>query len=247
MEEPSPPCDGHASTRLRARRVSRGSPRCFSDETHWQAVPDGDETITKLEIAAKEMAAACRAVDDMEPSTSWSSSSGRSSDIQGSLLVALAGSLLIGAWTTLGFSAAPQAAEQPIAITTHPLALEEYDVPCRGGDVTACNNLGVSYQRGYGTEPDDGIALQLFERACHAGSADACNNLGALLEQEWLPNEDIALIRDSYELACNHGSGLCCSNLGALHARGRGVRRDSALASTSCPKFVPGSPHPAAL
>jgi TPR repeat protein len=176
------------------------------------------------------MNAACRAEHDMEPSTSWSSPPGRSSDIQGSLLLALAGPLLIGAWATLGFSATPHAAE-PIAITTHPLALEEYDVGCRRGDAAACNNLGVSYQHGYGTEPDDGIALSIFDRACHAGSADGCNNRGAVLEQGWLRGEDIAPIRESYEHACQQGSGLGCSNLGALHARGRGVPRDPALAA----------------
>jgi Sel1 repeat len=217
--------------RVRARFVSRRSPRCFSDEAHEHTVPEGNEIITKRGIAAKEMVEACRAEHDMEPSTSWSSPPGRSSDIQGSLLLAMAGSLLIGAWSTLGFSAVPQAVERPIAIATHPLALEDYDVACRRGDASACNNLGVCYQRGYGTAPDDGIALQLFERACHAGSAAACNNQGALLEQAWLRGDDIDRIRESYERACNQGSGLGCSNLGALHARGRGVRRDPALAT----------------
>ncbi len=165
----------------------------------------------------------------MEPSTSWSCPPGRSSDIQGSLLLAHAGLLLIGAWATLGFAAGPLAAEQAVAVT-HPLALDEYDAGCQSGDATACNDLGVCYHRGYGTDPDDGVALRIFERACRAGSVDACNNQGALLEQRWQPGEDIELIRASYERACEQGSGLACSNLGALHAKGRGVPREAALA-----------------
>ena len=165
----------------------------------------------------------------MEPSTSWSFPAGRSSDIQGSLLLAHAGLLLIGAWATLGFTALPKAAEQS-AVTSHPLVLEDYDGACRRGDATACNDLGVCYHHGYGTEADDAVALTLFAHACRAGSVEACNNQGALLEAQWLPGEDIGPIRDSYARACEQGSGLGCSNLGALHGRGRGVARDAALA-----------------
>ena len=84
---------------------------------------------------------------------------------------------------------------------------------CEEGDATACNDLGVCYQRGYWVSPDSRSAFRLFDRACSDGSADGCSNLGAL-----------------YEQACNDGAALGCSNLGALYARGVFLHRDRPVA-----------------
>ena len=148
---------------------------------------------------------------------------GRASDLQGSLLLINAGLLLIGAWITLGF--APAAADgAELAASRHPLALEGYDQACSQGDLVACNDLGVCYHSGYGTERDDAMASAIFERACRAGSADACNNQAALLERR--PNGAMhgASVREHYRRACTGGSGIGCSNLGALYAGGNGVQ-----------------------
>jgi uncharacterized protein len=165
----------------------------------------------------------------MEQPTNWSRSAGRATDIQGSLLLTNAAILLIGVGLTLGLSPEEFVDEVAPVIERHPLALELYADACTAGDATACNNLGVSYQRGYGTDADDGKALPIFARACRAGSPDGCNNQAALLEQAW-DHGDIEPIRELYERACTHGAGLGCSNLGALYAKGLGVARDRARA-----------------
>jgi TPR repeat protein len=161
----------------------------------------------------------------MEQSTFGSHSFGHSSDLAGSLLLTSAGLLLIGAWAAMVSSPALRLREE-VWTGLHPMALEVYEEACDRGDATACNDLGVSYERGYGTTEDDPLALQIFERACRLGSAEACNNQGALLEEEWSPVRDPEVVPALYRHACESGSALGCSNLGALYARGKGVEQN---------------------
>jgi TPR repeat protein len=166
----------------------------------------------------------------MDQLTSFSRSVARTSDLQGSLLLTNAGFLLIGVWATLGLAPVPFVDRDESRDERHPLALEAYADGCQAGDAAACNNLGVSYERGYGTERDGSRALALFERACRSGSAEACNNQAALLERVSDVGSAIEPIRELYRRACTQGSGLGCSNLGALYAKGKGVARDRAQA-----------------
>jgi len=168
-------------------------------------------------------------------SPSKSSSSARVSEIQGSLLLTNATILLFGAWASLAVAALPLGAlsreNAESAQRRHPLMLEEYDDGCKSGALDACNDLGVAYQRGYGTEPDSDIARDIFGQACRAGHAEACSNQGALLERAWQPDGDITPIVDAYSRACRGGAGLGCSNLGALYATGKGISLQRATAS----------------
>jgi hypothetical protein len=144
-----------------------------------------------------------------------------------SLLLTSAALFLLGTWAAMWFSALPDAqADQP---GQQPTTFESYQQSCARGDATACNNLGVSYHRGYGSARDDEAARELFERACSAGNAEACNNQAALTEQRALGAEGQP-VRELYERSCEGGSALGCSNLGALYAKGKGVRRDKAAA-----------------
>ena len=162
----------------------------------------------------------------MEHPTNWSRSVAASSELPGSLLLLSASVLLVGIWCHLWFSESPLSPQQDWK-EWHPVALEEFDDACRAGDGTACNDLGVSYQRGYGTTPKSAKALEQFERACRAGSPDGCNNQGAMLERGG-GARDLERVRELYEQACEQGSALGCSNLGALYAKGKGVPRDAA-------------------
>jgi TPR repeat protein len=163
----------------------------------------------------------------MEHPTNWSRSITSSSDLPGSLLLLGAGLLLVGIWCDLWFTRAPLSPRQDWK-EWHPVALEEFHDACQAGNGTACNDLGVSYQRGYGTTPKSGKALEQFERACRAGSPDGCNNQGAMLERGGGTARDLERVRELYRHACQNGSGLGCSNLGALYAKGKGVPRDPA-------------------
>jgi len=98
---------------------------------------------------------------------------------------------------------------------------------CERGNAVACNDLGVSFLKGYSVAPDSERAFQLFERACDGGSADACSNLGALYERDAAGSPlRLSKAAQLYEQACDGGAGLGCSNLGALYAHGKGVERD---------------------
>jgi hypothetical protein len=168
-------------------------------------------------------------------SPSKSSRRARISEIQGSLLLTNATILLIGAWASLAVAAFPLGAlSRDGALSAsrhHPLVLEELDEGCKAGVLDACNDLGVAYQRGYGTEPDSDVALDIFGRACRGGHAEACSNQGALLERAWQTDTDITPIVEAYTRACRGGAGLGCSNLGALYAIGKGVSLGRATAS----------------
>jgi TPR repeat protein len=93
-------------------------------------------------------------------------------------------------------------------------------------DAFQCNDLGVSYLRGYGVPVDLSLALRAFERSCEQGSPDGCANLGALYESGAAVPASLTEAARLYEQACTLGCALGCSNLGALYARGRGVNRD---------------------
>jgi len=120
-------------------------------------------------------------------------------------------------------TAAPEAVHVAIGSGADPLALEQ---DCEHANAAQCNDLGVTYLRGYGVPVDVSIALRAFERACLEGSPDGCGNLGALHENGLEVAINLAEAARLYEQACSMGSALGCSNLGALYARGRGVERD---------------------
>jgi uncharacterized protein len=166
----------------------------------------------------------------MEPPTTWTRTTDRSFELHGTLLLASAGLALIGAWAALLSAPVRDDLGEERWRGAHPLALEEYEEACERGDATACNDLGVSYQRGYGTPQDAELAKLVFERGCRLGSAEACNNQGALLEQRWAAGKDIGVVHDLYRHACDWGSALGCSNLGALYAKGKGVEYNRAEA-----------------
>jgi TPR repeat protein len=103
------------------------------------------------------------------------------------------------------------------------LALQE---GCEREDAVSCNDLGVTYLKGYGVPVDVRAALRAFERSCQHGNPDGCGNLGALYESGLGVVASLTEATWLYEQACSMGCALACSNLGALYARGRGVARD---------------------
>ena len=130
---------------------------------------------------------------------------------------------VVCAWCSSSAAAPTSVALAESALTGGALALE---ASCDRGDAVACNDLGVSYLRGYGLPVDLGLAVRAFERSCTNGSADGCGNLGALYESGSGVAPSSSAAASLYQQACDLGCALGCSNLGALYARGRGVDRD---------------------
>jgi TPR repeat protein len=141
---------------------------------------------------------------------------------------AIVTALCLGALGLFAVSGARASAplESARAVAGVPHELQALESACVDGDAAACNDLGVSYERGYSVQPDAQRAAALFERACDGGVADGCSNLGALHERGAGAYSSVQQAFDLYQRACDAGSALGCSNLGALHARGIGTRRD---------------------
>ena len=120
--------------------------------------------------------------------------------------------------------------ELPVVLVPTSGEARPFASACEQGNATACNDLGVCYQRGYWVAQDSRSAFRLFDRACSGGSADACSNLGALYEQGAGIGRNLEAAASLYEQACNDGAALGCSNLGALYARGAFLPRDRGAA-----------------
>lgn len=113
-----------------------------------------------------------------------------------------------------------------VATVTSNSDVSAIEQSCEGGDAVQCNDLGVTYLKGYGVPVDVDVAFRAFERACLDGSADGCGNLGAMYESGAGVLANLTDAARLYAFACRMDCALACSNLGVLYARGRGVPRD---------------------
>lgn len=109
---------------------------------------------------------------------------------------------------------------------------------CQGGDLRACNDVGVRYQRGAGVRRDLALAVKLFKMACDRRETrrnargklldvrgwQGCSNLaGAYLAGEGV-RRDVRRALALARLACREADH--CNTLGAMYLTGRGVARD---------------------
>lgn len=127
------------------------------------------------------------------------------------------------AWGAPSGARAPASALATVASNADVSAIEQ---SCEGGDAVQCNDLGVTYLKGYGVPVDVDVAFRAFERASLDGSADGCGNLGAMYESGAGVQANLTDAARLYAFACRMDRALACSNLGVLYARGRGVPRD---------------------
>ncbi len=77
---------------------------------------------------------------------------------------------------------------------------------CGLGNAMSCNNLGVCYQRGAGTEKNVPRADLYYRRACQLGAGIGCYNVGKLLEDAGRVEE----ARAQFDLSCTTGMGEGC-------------------------------------
>ncbi|MGB3472370.1 MAG: trypsin-like serine protease [Erythrobacter sp.] len=122
-------------------------------------------------------------------------------------------------------------------IATERLAADASEQACEGGDLSACNNLGLAFELGEGREQSRPVAAILFEQACEGGIGDGCSNLGRLASIS--TSQTIRVTADSLQdRACDMGSLAGCTELAIsiLNERDEdaGVDRAEALLRFSC-------------
>ena len=108
---------------------------------------------------------------------------------------------------------------------------------CEAGDVAACVNLAVAYDKGSAVETDKAQAASLYARACELGEPFSCTRAAAMYdgdgEMPGGPDRSGALRRLSvplYQKACDQERASACVNLAEMYASGRGIERDSTRA-----------------
>ena len=129
-------------------------------------------------------------------------------------------------------TAQPRAAGDPT-----PAELER---GCDGGDMTACDRLGLVYHRAGGfLSTDPQRALALYTKACEGGHPIACTALGTMYQRGEGTSKDAERGQAFHERGmqlmleqwCDAGHASSCATLGTLYLEGRGgVPRDEARA-----------------
>jgi TPR repeat protein len=102
---------------------------------------------------------------------------------------------------------------------------------CTAGNVSACNNLGLSYAEGRGVSRDASRAAALYKQACDAGHAEGCANLAFRYQTGSGVPRSLPYAAALSKYACENGSATGCSNLGVLHLEGWAVRKDATRAA----------------
>lgn len=106
------------------------------------------------------------------------------------------------------------------------LAVSFYRQACDGGNVTACENLGIMYENAEGVAPDPAAAALHFERACPT-KVSACRRLAALYVAGQITTD--SSVASTLERACDgHDDDAMrsCNALARMFDVGRGVPRD---------------------
>ncbi|MEY4510681.1 MAG: hypothetical protein RLZZ450_2803 [Pseudomonadota bacterium] len=97
---------------------------------------------------------------------------------------------------------------------------------CRGGQYTACSELGDAYVNGRDVTRDLAQAAVWFERACSGGDAFGCFELGRALSLGLGVERDPAGAIVPLQQACEHGEPRACTTLGYQLQHGEGIVAD---------------------
>ncbi len=90
-------------------------------------------------------------------------------------------------------------------------AIQVYTKACNLNHYTACNNLGVLYQKSYAVKLlDNKKSLELYTKACKGGEMIACSNIGGMYEQGKAVKRNYNTAKSYYKKACNGGYEKAC-------------------------------------
>lgn len=94
---------------------------------------------------------------------------------------------------------------------------------CDRGDLAACDELAVLYERGEGVRMDVERAAELHRRACDGGHALGCTRLGACYADGRGVPRDPASAARYFGMACDAGNPAGCNQLGLSYGERTGV------------------------
>lgn len=124
-----------------------------------------------------------------------------------------------------------------IFIANAPLAAQSKDLTpkqnfdqaktdCAEGIMAACNNVGASYGRGFGTKKNIQKAQEFYTKACFGDIGDACNNLALMYNNKRELGINHERARGFMKKGCDLKSVNACSNLASFLRGGIGGEKD---------------------
>lgn len=90
------------------------------------------------------------------------------------------------------------------------------EAQCKGGDPSACNDLGYLIESRARSAEDTTLAARYYDQACRQSAWASCNNLGLLLRSTRYGAVDPARGLKLLQHACDAGEPLACRNLAWL-------------------------------
>lgn len=106
---------------------------------------------------------------------------------------------------------------------------EEREALCKGGDVKACQDLGMDYRYGeHGVALDVQKALEIFGVSCDAGDGGSCAMAALIHEKGELTGEpDLAQMDKLLSRACDQDFPMACKALGRHLLNGKVLAKDA--------------------
>jgi uncharacterized protein len=114
------------------------------------------------------------------------------------------------------------------------VASDLYRMACDQGHALSCSDLADMLAIGGDIRRDEKRALELFVRGCTLGFGNACFSAGNMHMQG--SREPGVIRKDNVRAAalfkegCDGGEGVACDVLAEFYSRGKGVRKNKALA-----------------
>jgi TPR repeat protein len=118
------------------------------------------------------------------------------------------------------------AVETAIGEKDYVKAFESARIDAQRGDPKAQGELGLLYEKGLGTAPDDKKAAYWLTEAAQKGDADSQNNLGFLYFNGHGVTQDYAQALKWFQKAADQGLASAQANLGLIYGAGLGLPKD---------------------
>jgi TPR repeat protein len=109
---------------------------------------------------------------------------------------------------------------------------ESTKIDAQRGDPQAQGNLGLMYEKGMGTDPDDKSAAYWLTKAAQKGDVNGENNLGFLYFNGHGVKQDYAQALQWFQKAADQGLASAQANLGLMYGAGLGLPKDFLKALT---------------